>query len=37
VHVSRVRQKLEEEDRDAGVIKTVRLGGYIFTAEVSKL
>lgn len=37
VHVSRVRQKLEDEDKDTEIIKTVRLGGYIFTAEVSKL
>jgi len=34
VHVSRVRQKLENESPDVELIKTVRLGGYIFTPQV---
>jgi len=34
VHVSRVRQKLEREGADSEFIKTVRLGGYIFTPPV---
>ncbi|RAX37953.1 response regulator [Rhizobium tropici] len=35
VHVSRVRQKIEPDYKEPTLIKTVRLGGYIFTAEVS--
>ncbi|WP_439630224.1 response regulator [Shinella sp.] len=34
VHVSRVRQKIEPNYKDPTFIKTVRLGGYIFTPEV---
>ena len=34
VHVSRVRQKLENDSPEAELIKTVRLGGYIFTPDV---
>jgi two-component system OmpR family response regulator len=34
VHVSRVRQKIEPNVREPTLIKTVRLGGYIFTPEV---
>jgi DNA-binding winged helix-turn-helix (wHTH) protein len=34
VHVSRVRQKLENDSPDVELIKTVRLGGYIFTSQV---
>ncbi len=34
VHVSRVRQKIEPDPRDPTFIKTVRLGGYVFTASV---
>lgn len=34
VHVSRIRQKIETDPRDPTLIKTVRLGGYIFTASV---
>lgn len=35
VHVSRVRQKIEPDYKDPTFIKTVRLGGYIFTPEVA--
>jgi len=35
VHVSRIRQKIERDPHDPVLIKTVRLGGYIFTAKVS--
>lgn len=35
VHVSRVRQKIEPNYKDPTLIKTVRLGGYIFTPEVA--
>lgn len=35
VHVSRVRQKIEPNYKDPTFIKTVRLGGYIFTPEVT--
>lgn len=34
VHVSRVRQKIETNVREPTLIKTVRLGGYVFTAKV---
>jgi two-component system OmpR family response regulator len=34
VHVSRVRQKIEPNVRDPTYIKTVRLGGYLFTPKV---
>jgi two-component system OmpR family response regulator len=34
VHVSRVRQKIEADPRDPLLIKTVRLGGYVFTPIV---
>jgi len=37
VHISRVRQKLDMDPDQQDLIKTVRLGGYIFTAEVRKL
>jgi two-component system, OmpR family, response regulator len=37
VHVSRVRQKLESESLEGDLIKTVRLGGYIFTPRVEPL
>ncbi len=34
VHISRVRQKIEPNAKDPALIKTVRLGGYIFAANV---
>lgn len=34
VHVSRVRQKIEPNVREPTFIKTVRLGGYMFTPDV---
>ncbi len=34
VHVSRIRKKIEPDVQDATIIKTVRLGGYIFTPAV---
>lgn len=34
VHVSRVRQKIEPDAREPTLIKTVRLGGYMFTPTV---
>ncbi|WP_332302725.1 response regulator transcription factor [Rhizobium sp. GR12] len=37
VHISRLRQKMEVDPRDPMLIKTVRLGGYIFTATVEEL
>jgi two-component system, OmpR family, response regulator len=37
VHVSRVRQKIEPNVREPTFIKTVRLGGYMFTPEVDPL
>lgn len=36
VHISRVRQKIEPNPRDPILIKTVRLGGYIFTPVVER-
>ena len=35
VHVSRIRQKIEPNPGEPSFIKTIRLGGYIFTPEVS--
>jgi two-component system, OmpR family, response regulator len=37
VHFSRIRQKIEPDPRDPVLIKTVRLGGYVFTASVEAL
>jgi two-component system, OmpR family, response regulator len=37
VHVSRIRQKIEPDPRDPVLIKTVRLGGYVFTPDVEAL
>jgi two-component system OmpR family response regulator len=34
VHISRIRQKIEIDPAEPDLIKTVRLGGYIFTAPV---
>jgi two-component system OmpR family response regulator len=34
VHISRVRQKIESNVREPTLIKTVRLGGYVFTPKV---
>ena len=34
VHVSRIRQKIEPDPYDPSLIKTVRLGGYVFTPTV---
>ena len=35
VHVSRVRQKIEPNVREPTLIKTIRLGGYLFTPTVT--
>ena len=35
VHVSRIRQKIEPNPLEPSFIKTIRLGGYIFTPEVT--
>lgn len=37
VHVSRIRQKIEKDARDPVLLRTVRLGGYIFTATVEEV
>jgi two-component system OmpR family response regulator len=34
VHISRIRQKIESDPGSPTLIKTVRLGGYIFTPQV---
>lgn len=34
VHISRVRQKIEQNPHEPVLIKTVRMGGYIFTPRV---
>jgi two-component system, OmpR family, response regulator len=34
VHISRIRQKIELNPREPNLIKTVRLGGYLFTPPV---
>ncbi|SDS74560.1 two-component system, OmpR family, response regulator [Bradyrhizobium canariense] len=36
VHISRIRQKIEVDPRDPAVIKTVRLGGYVFIPAVEQ-
>ncbi|PLP61069.1 DNA-binding response regulator [Mesorhizobium loti] len=36
VHISRIRQKIEQDARDPVLLKTVRLGGYVFTATVEE-
>lgn len=36
VHISRIRQKLETDPRDPVLIKTVRLGGYLFTPPLGE-
>jgi two-component system, OmpR family, response regulator len=36
VHISRIRQKLKNDPRDPSMIKTVRLGGYVFTPNVEQ-
>jgi two-component system, OmpR family, response regulator len=36
VHISRIRQKIEPNPRDPTFIKTVRLGGYVFTPPVKE-
>ncbi|MFK3781586.1 response regulator [Agrobacterium sp. NPDC089420] len=37
VHVSRLRQKIEPDAAEPSLIKTVRLGGYLFTPTVEKV
>lgn len=37
VHVSRLRQKIEPDPQDPSLIRTVRLGGYIFTPSVKEV
>ena len=34
VHISRIRQKMEPNPREPALVKTVRLGGYVFAAHV---
>lgn len=36
VHLSRLRQKIEGDPREPVLLKTVRLGGYLFTATVEE-
>jgi two-component system OmpR family response regulator len=36
VHISRIRQKIEPDPNDRSMIKTVRLGGYVFTPVVEQ-
>lgn len=37
VHISRIRQRLEPDPKDPVFIKTVRLGGYVFTPPVESV
>ncbi|MHC2333900.1 response regulator [Bradyrhizobium sp. USDA 4454] len=37
VHISRIRQKIEPDPKDRSMIKTVRLGGYLFTPAVEQI
>jgi two-component system, OmpR family, response regulator len=34
VHISRLRRRIEADPKDPAIIKTVRSGGYVFTAPV---
>lgn len=36
VHVSRIRQKIEADPKNPQLLKTVRLGGYLFTPDVTE-
>ncbi|PRD44026.1 DNA-binding response regulator [Phyllobacterium phragmitis] len=36
VHVSRLRQKIEIDPKEPALLRTVRLGGYMFTATVEE-
>ena len=36
VHISRIRQKIEPDPRDPVMIKTIRLGGYMFMPAVEQ-
>ncbi|GGH53232.1 DNA-binding response regulator [Frigidibacter albus] len=36
VHVSRLRQKVEADPKEPRLVMTVRLGGYVFTPEVTE-
>ena len=36
VHISRLRQKIEDDPKEPVFLRTVRLGGYVFTASVER-
>jgi len=36
VHISRLRQKIEADPKSPVLLQTVRLGGYMFTANVEQ-
>ncbi|MBB96527.1 MAG: DNA-binding response regulator [Rhodobacteraceae bacterium] len=36
VHVSRIRQRIEPDPKNPVLLKTVRLGGYVFAADVTE-
>lgn len=36
VHVSRIRQRIETDPKNPVLLKTVRLGGYVFAADVGE-
>ncbi|WP_372095219.1 response regulator transcription factor [Tistrella mobilis] len=37
VHISRLRQKIEADPKEPALLRTVRLGGYVFTAVVDEI
>jgi two-component system OmpR family response regulator len=36
LQVSRLRRKLEQDVKNSSLIRTVRIGGYMFIAEVQR-
>jgi two-component system, OmpR family, response regulator len=37
VQISRLRRKIEADPREPSILKTIRSGGYVFTAQVQTI